>query len=68
MSTVTVSPKFQIVIPKTIRESRHIRSGMKLSIVDFDDGLYIIPIRPMKTLRGSLKGMDTTIVREKDRF
>jgi len=67
MTQVTVSPKYQIVIPKDIRKDMDIKPGMKVEVYCDEDGLQIVPIKSMKDLRGSLKGMDTTIVRESDR-
>lgn len=67
MSTVTVSPKFQVVIPKEIRESMGIVSGQKVQILTFRNRIELIPLREMSELRGSLKGIDTRVTREKDR-
>lgn len=67
MSTVTVSPKYQIVLPKKARESLGIRPGQRIRILEYENRLEFIPLKPMKTMRGSLKGMDTTIERERDR-
>ena len=68
MSTVTVSPKFQVVIPKNIRDMMGIVSGQKIEIVAYQDRIELIPIQPMKKLRGFLKGIDTAVTREKDRL
>lgn len=67
MTTVTVSSKYQVVIPKDIRESMGIVSGQKVQILSFRNRIELIPLRPMSDLRGSLKGIDTRVVREKDR-
>lgn len=67
MTTATISPKFQVVIPKEIREKMNLFSGMKVEFIPYDGGIYMIPMRPMKSLRGSLKGIDTNIIREPDR-
>ena len=67
MTTVTLSPKFQVVIPKIIREELKLDAGIKLEVMIYDGIIEFIPIRSIKSLRGSLKGMDTTIIREKDR-
>jgi AbrB family looped-hinge helix DNA binding protein len=64
METVTVSPKFQVVIPKAIREELRIRPGQKVQAVAYRGRIELIPIRPARELRGSLKGMDTSDVRE----
>ncbi|MSR77947.1 MAG: AbrB/MazE/SpoVT family DNA-binding domain-containing protein [Candidatus Omnitrophica bacterium] len=65
MSAVTISPKFQVVIPKEIREVMHLKSGQKVEVICYDNRIQLIPIRPMKELQGFLKGMDTSFVREK---
>lgn len=68
MTTVTLSPKFQIVLPKEIREELDLASGMKFAIVAYAERIQLIPLQPLGTLKGSLKGIDTTIKREKDRL
>ena len=67
MSTVKVSPKFQVVIPKEVRESLGIRAGQRVQVVAYDDRVEFILLRPMKQLRGFLKGIDTTVARNEDR-
>jgi len=67
MTEVTVSPKYQIVIPKEIRESMGIVSGQKVQIMSYQGRIEVIPLKSMKEMRGFLKGIDTSIVREKDR-
>ena len=67
MQMVTISPKFQIVIPKKIRESLQLSPGQKVQTLIYDDRIELIPLRPLKQMRGFLKGIDTTIMREKDR-
>ena len=67
METVKVSPKYQVVIPKSIRESFGIISGEKMQIIAYDNRIELIPIGPMKKLKGFLKGISTNVNREKDR-
>lgn len=67
METVTVSPKFQVVIPQKIRESIGLRSGEKAKVVSFRNRIEIIPQRAIPSLRGYLKGIDTRSVRDDDR-
>ena len=67
METVTISPRFQIVIPQQIRESMRLRSGEKARVLAFRNRIEIIPIRDVRALRGYLKGIDTSVVREGDR-
>ena len=66
METVTISPKFQIVIPQRIRESMGLRSGEKAHVLAFRNRIEVIPIRDMRALRGYFKGIDTSVVREGD--
>ena len=68
MTSVTVSPKYQVVIPKAVRESMGIVSGQKIQMLTYGNRIELIPIKPMKELRGFLKGMDTSVKREKDRL
>ena len=67
METVSVTSKFQIVIPKAIREDLNIRSGQQLQIIQYEDRIELIPIKAMREMRGFLKGIDTTVERESDR-
>ncbi len=67
MNTVTVSPKFQVVIPQMIRKSLGLQPGQKIQAILFENRIELIPIRPMQSMRGFLKGIDTSIEREADR-
>lgn len=68
MNTVTVSPKFQVVIPQAIREELSLKPGEKLRVLRYDDRVELIRIRPIQELRGDLRGINTTIEREEDRL
>jgi AbrB family looped-hinge helix DNA binding protein len=68
METVTVSPKFQVVIPKEMRESLKLVPGQKVQALLYENRIELIPVRPVKKMRGFLKGIDTTLVRETDRL
>ncbi|HDZ91237.1 MAG: AbrB/MazE/SpoVT family DNA-binding domain-containing protein [Deltaproteobacteria bacterium] len=68
MQTVTVSPKFQVVIPKVVREVLGLRPGQKMQIVEYSGRIELIPERDIRELRGFLKGMDTQFQREEDRI
>ena len=68
MQSVTVSPKFQVVIPKTVRESMNLRPGQKMQVVEYAGRIELIPERDIKELRGFLKGINTEFKREKDRI
>ena len=67
MQTVTLSPKFQVVIPKEIREQLGLSPGQKIQAVVYGDRIELIPVRPAAEMRGFLKGIDTRIERESDR-
>jgi len=67
MTTVTVSPKYQIVIPARMRKEFPIGPGEKLQIFHYLDRIEILSVKKMKTMRGFLKGMNTSFTREHDR-
>ena len=67
MTTVTVSPKYQVVIPREVREALNIRPGEKVQVFQYGDRIEFIPVRKMRTMRGHLKGIDTGVQRDEDR-
>jgi len=67
ITTITISPKFQIVIPKAIRDLLSLAPGQKFQAIAYEDRLELIPVRPARELRGFLKGIDTRVARERDR-
>jgi len=67
MQTVTVSPKYQVVIPKAIRQGLNLRPGQKMQIVEYEGRVELIPERDIAELRGFLKGINTAFEREEDR-
>ncbi|HET6587850.1 MAG TPA: AbrB/MazE/SpoVT family DNA-binding domain-containing protein [Oleiagrimonas sp.] len=67
MSAVTVSPKFQVVIPQAVRKAMRLVPGTKMQVMHYEDRIEMIPVRSSKSLRGSLRGMDTSVPRERDR-
>jgi AbrB family looped-hinge helix DNA binding protein len=67
MATVTISPKFQVVIPKEIREKLGLTPGQKVQTIVFEDRIELIPVKPIKKMKGFLKGIDTGVPREQDR-
>ena len=68
MSTVTISPKFQVVIPKEVREKLGLTPGQKVQTIVFEDRIELIPVKPVKKMKGFLKGIDTNVPREADRL
>jgi AbrB family looped-hinge helix DNA binding protein len=69
MGVVTVSSKYQIVIPKDVREKMNLKPGQKVIVVEKDGVVHLIPEKPMKELRGFVKGVTTDKLRqEADRF
>jgi AbrB family looped-hinge helix DNA binding protein len=68
MLTVTVSPKYQVVIPKGIREAMRLRPGQKLKVIEYDGRIELIPDRDISELKGFLKGINTDFKREVDRL
>jgi AbrB family looped-hinge helix DNA binding protein len=67
VQAVKISPKFQVVIPRRIRESMHLRAGQKIQVVEYGNRIEFVPVKRMKDLRGFAKGIDTNIDRENDR-
>ncbi len=67
MQSVTVSPKYQVVIPKKVRKALKLRPGQKMQIVEYAGRIELIPERDIKELRGFLKGINTEFEREDDR-
>ena len=61
MEIVTLSPKFQVVIPKEIRESLQLMAGQKIHVILYDYRIELIPMLSLSSMRGFLRGIDTTI-------
>ncbi len=68
METVIISPKFQVVIPKRIREKLGLHAGQKVQAIQYDDRVELVPVKPAKQMRGFLRGIDTDVPREGDRL
>jgi AbrB family looped-hinge helix DNA binding protein len=66
MEAVTVSTKFQVVIPLKVRQMLHIKSGQKMQVIAYNNRVVMIPVRPIQESRGTLKGMDTTFEPEEE--
>ena len=67
METVTISTKFQVVIPRVVRESLGIKPGQKVQVILYNNRIELVPLKPITKTRGLLKGIDTKIDREADR-
>lgn len=67
MTVVTVSPKFQVVIPRAIREAMGLEPGQKVQALQYQNRIEFIPVRSMRAMRGFLKGIDSTVTRDTDR-
>ena len=67
MQSVTVSPKYQVVIPKAVREALNVRPGQKMQVVEYAGRIELIPERNIKELRGFIKGINTEFTREENR-
>ncbi|TAN44586.1 MAG: AbrB family transcriptional regulator [Nitrospirae bacterium] len=66
MMTATISPKFQVMIPKVVRETLHLKPGQKMSVVAKGSIIYFVPEKPIEVLRGFLKWMDRGGIRENE--
>lgn len=67
MNTVTISPKYQVVIPKAIREELGLEPGQRVEAIAYEGRIELIPVRPARTMRGFVKGIDTNVERDADR-
>lgn len=67
METVTISPKFQIVIPKAVRTRLKLKAGQQVQALVYEGRIELVPVRPVRELKGFLRGIDTAVPRERDR-
>jgi AbrB family looped-hinge helix DNA binding protein len=67
MAVVTVSPKYQVVIPREIRESLGLEPGQKVHAFQYQNRVELVPVRSVREMRGFLEGIDTTVTRDRDR-
>jgi len=67
MQSVTISPKYQVVIPRAVRDALHLRPGQKVQVIEHAGRVELIPERDIVELRGFLKGINTRFKRERDR-
>ena len=68
MESVTISPKYQVVIPRKIRDSLQLKPGQKVQVISYANRIELIPEREISEMRGFLKGMATHLEREPDRI
>ena len=68
MAVVTISPKFQVVIPRQIRDQLDLEPGQKVQALVFGNRIEFIPLRTARSMRGFVKGLNTTVDRDDDRF
>ncbi|MHC6204156.1 AbrB/MazE/SpoVT family DNA-binding domain-containing protein [Breznakiellaceae bacterium SP9] len=66
MSTVILSSKYQIVIPKEIRNAIGLTAGTHLEIMVYNNRIELIPLIPIQKMKGIFKGMDTSFVRDEE--
>ena len=66
MDIVKLSSKFQIVIPRRVRERAGLKPGVKLQVISFDDRIELVPLRPMQEMKGFLKGLDSAFERDEE--
>ena len=67
MNTVTLSPKYQVVIPLRVRENLRLRPGERFQVIHYDGRIELIPVKKMRETRGFLRGMNTHVQRDEDR-
>jgi AbrB family looped-hinge helix DNA binding protein len=67
MKTVTVSSKFQVVIPREVRQSMDLQPGTRVQVLQYENRIELIPLKEPKALRGFIPGIDTEVDREGDR-
>ena len=68
MEAVKISPKYQVVIPKKLREALNLSPGQKVQMIAFENRIEMIPVRKIHEMKGFLKGIETTVDREADRI
>ena len=67
MATVRVSPKFQVVIPLEIRQALRLKPGQRLQVLRYENRIELIPVPDMKAMRGFVRGLETSVLRDEDR-
>ena len=67
VDVVTISPKYQVVIPRSVRERLQLEPGQKVQAIVYGDRVELIPLRTARSLRGFVRGIDTDVTRDADR-
>ncbi len=65
MTTATLSPKFQLVVPKEVRDQMNLDPGMQFAVIPYEGRIEFVPLRPIEELEGKFKGINTDNIREK---
>ena len=65
MNTVTLSSKYQLVIPREVRKRLDLEPGAKLTVIEKGGIVYLVPERPLAELRGVARGTRRKGLREK---
>jgi AbrB family looped-hinge helix DNA binding protein len=68
MNAVKLSPKYQVVIPRDVRENLHLIPGQMMQVIAYGNRIELMPSKDIREMRGFLKGIDTTVSREEDRL
>jgi AbrB family looped-hinge helix DNA binding protein len=68
MEAVKISPKYQVVIPKKLRNALNLTPGQQVQMVAYEDRIEMIPVKKLSEMKGFLKGINTTVEREPDRL
>ncbi|WP_419933806.1 AbrB/MazE/SpoVT family DNA-binding domain-containing protein [Candidatus Palauibacter sp.] len=67
MSIVTISSRYRVVVPRDVRDRLRLRPGQKVQVLAFDGRVQLIPLEPIEAARGFVRGIDTTVNRDRDR-
>ena len=68
MNKVTISSKYQVVVPKEVRQQTGLKPGAALEVLVYGNRIELVPLKPLRSLNGLFKGIDTRIARDKDRL
>ncbi len=65
MSIVTISSRYRVVVPRDVRDRLRLRPGQKVQVLAFDGRVQLIPLEPIEAARGFVRGIDTTVNRDR---